>query len=199
MSTSFRWIASSSLLVAAAGSLFACVGDDGAQLPSVDGGLLVPDSSTPHADATAPGTDSGPANDAAPESDAGAVDSGPQPVTVRVVANGAPESGATIVFQDATGAVVTSGTTDATGSVTQLVTAGTQVTAVLGTAASPNLLTIEGVEPGDAITFVDTSAPSYVSAEFNVVAPTPTWDAASTYENAYAGGAAPIRSSTRSI
>jgi hypothetical protein len=82
-------------------------------------------------------------------------------VQVVVVTASGPESGVTVVFSDATGALVATGTTDATGSVTQDVAAGSQVTALFNTSNGPNLVTIVGVKPGDVLKLVD--GPVYVN------------------------------------
>jgi hypothetical protein len=86
------------------------------------------------------------------------VEAGPQPVTVVVTNAAGPEQGVPVVFQQATGAVIASATTNAAGIATQLQPAGVQVTIVLGTAAAPSLFTIEQVAPGDTLAVYDPSA-----------------------------------------
>jgi hypothetical protein len=77
---------------------------------------------------------------------------------VVVTTDSGPESGVTIVVQDATGAVVTSGKTDATGRVTfPTVAANSQMTAVLGPSTTASLVTVVGVQPGDVIPVFDTT------------------------------------------
>ena len=163
--------------------------------PGPDSGALDDsgeDSALPTPDATMPSVDSGPGDagkdtatapvDAADAADARAdavVDAGPLPVTVTVLLGAAPEPGVAVVFQDATGAVLSTATTDATGTVSQLVASGSQVTAVLGTATFPNLVTIQDVVPGDTLTLVD-EVPSSASNSNSVTVtlPAATWDAA---------------------
>jgi hypothetical protein len=82
----------------------------------------------------------------------------PLPVTVIVLGPSGPEAGKTIVFSDATGAIVTTGTTDASGTVVQRLGTASQVTALLGTTDVPQLLTVVGVQPGDTLTAPDGAA-----------------------------------------
>jgi hypothetical protein len=166
----------------------ACVASTNPSAPGDDAGPLPgEDSGTPGTDATAPGGDSG--SDAGPvDSGADSADAAPAPLTLTVLSGGLPESGVLVVFQDATGAVVSTATTDATGTVSQLVVAGSQLTAALGTAASPRLVTVQSVEPGDAITLVDTASAGTTPDEpVLVTAPAPPWDASGTVANVNAG------------
>jgi hypothetical protein len=82
------------------------------------------------------------------------------PVTVTVLTTlGLPEPGVMVVFDDASGNYLSSAPTDAAGRVVQQVATGTQITALFGSqAATLQLLTWIGVEPGDALTAVDTTA-----------------------------------------
>ncbi len=115
----------------------------------------VTDTSAPPPDATAP--DAAPLDAGAPDAP---VDAGPLPVTLLVVdTSGHPEPGVTVVFSDASGAVLSSTTTGNAGTVSQVVAAGSQVTALFGSAAAPSLLTIVAVAPGDTLTVVDTTVP----------------------------------------
>jgi hypothetical protein len=150
---------------------FACGGHDAEQLPpSVDGGGLLNaiapvDASL--ADAVAVDSAEGAADSAASVADVGSPDSAPAsgPVTIVVLIQGAPEPGVTIVFSDASGAIVVTATTDANGKATQVLLAGGQVTAVLGT--PPYYVrnqTITAVEPGDYLT-VNDFPPVAVQAE----------------------------------
>jgi hypothetical protein len=86
------------------------------------------------------------------------VDAGPAPVTVAVSSALGPEQGVTVVFQDATGAILSSGTTDATGTASGGVPAGGQATVLLGTSLAPAAYTIQGVAPGDTLAVYDTSS-----------------------------------------
>jgi hypothetical protein len=154
---------------------------------SEDSGSVAP----PGQDATLPTADAGDAG-TTPTPDGNveaAVDAGPLPITVTVVLpSGAPESGIVVAFQSAAGAVVTTATTGLTGTVVELVAAGSQVTAALGTAASPSLVTIQDVAPGDALTIVDNSGSSMPSSEIvNITLPPETWDAASTGVELHSG------------
>jgi hypothetical protein len=95
--------------------------------------------------------------DAMPESSTAVdapVEAGPLPVVVTVAGALGPEQGISVVWGDATGAVVATTTTDATGS-TSMLASGGMVTALLGTPSSPSLYTITGVEPGDSLVIVD--------------------------------------------
>jgi hypothetical protein len=148
-------------------ALLACFGSTNNELPPENGGGL-PDASS-ITDATVPDGASTPTPDASP-GDAGAppVDAGTTPdaaeaatlppvVTVLVESAGGPESGKTIVFSDSTGALIATDTTNALGVAAEAVPANSQVTAILGTADAPNLVTVTGVQPGDQLTAIDTS------------------------------------------
>jgi hypothetical protein len=106
---------------------------------------------------------------------------------VTVLLGSAPEPGIAVAFQDATGVVTATATTDALGQVSQLVTAGSQVTVAFGTATSPSLVTIQDVSPGDVLTFVDGSSQSTSDETVAPTLPAPTWDAAGSSETVYAG------------
>jgi hypothetical protein len=98
------------------------------------------------------------AADGAKSPDGATNDGGPGPVTVTVVTPSGPESGVTVVFQSAAGTVITSAVTGSSGSVTETVPSGSEITAILGTAIAPSLVTIMAVEPGDSLTVLDTTA-----------------------------------------
>jgi hypothetical protein len=169
-------------------------GDDAGGLPAEDGAAPLPDATTGGSDSA---TDAAPTHDAtapldgSPVGDAGTdapVDAAPQPLVLHVTQNGAPESGVAVVFQDATGNVLSNTTTDATGSVSQLVTAGSQVTVIMGTATLPNVVTVQAVEPGDVLTFLDDAQAVTIPSEYlDVTLPAETWDAASATTYLYAG------------
>jgi hypothetical protein len=93
-----------------------------------------------------------PLPDAAAEA---AIEAGPPVVTVVVHSALGPEQNVTVVFQDASGAVLSTGVTSAIGSASALVPAGSQVTAVMGSAGQPVLTTIQGVSPGDVLAVYD--------------------------------------------
>jgi len=110
-------------------------------------------------------------------------DAGPTSVTVTVIGALGPESGISVVWGDATGAIVTTTTTGAAGSTTLVVadsgTSGGMITALLGTASSPSLYTITGIEAGDALVIVDygsiTNLPGGTSVDLTAVpSPLPT-------------------------
>jgi hypothetical protein len=132
---------------------FGCAGDD--TNPAVpDAG---PSGSTASQDATVPpssgdaGAGDGSSN---VETDAGPL------VTMTVVdSSGSPEALVPVVFSGATGALVGASATDATGAASGLVPAGGSVTVLFGTAATPTLVTIFGVQPGDQLSAVDVSGP----------------------------------------
>jgi hypothetical protein len=168
-------------LLILAGAPFAC-GSSGDLSPTgtPDAGFVGSgDSGVQSPDATAPSTDGGVAP--SPLADGGVdADASPDagPLTVHVTSGGAPEPGTPIVFHDATGAVLSSATTDATGSVTQMMVPGGQVTAILGTLEDPSPVTVQEVQPGDTITFV--AAPPFSSdivGFFTVELPAGIWDA----------------------
>ena len=121
------------------------------------------------------------------DASATAIDAGPLPVTVTVFAGGAPEPGVLVAFQDATGAVLGSSKTDAKGTVSRVVTAGSQVSVMLGTPGSGSLAlyTYVGVEPGDALSVVDPG--SYGSATATLTALPPSPPPAASYFEAYVG------------
>ena len=118
---------------------------DGATLPSLDlpDAAALPDvvlfSNTP------PVVDAGP-----PDAPA------PLPVKVTVVSDLGPEAGVSLVVSDVAGNILSMAITDATGSAEIPVASGASITAVLG--QSPfEFVTYMGVEPGDALTVIDTT------------------------------------------
>ena len=92
--------------------------------------------------------------DAAEEPDAMAPapgpDAMPEPITARVLMNGAPASGVPVIFHDGQGAVVHSATSDLDGRASFLLPEGGMVT-VLGGNRSAH--TIAGARPGETLTF----------------------------------------------
>jgi hypothetical protein len=130
-----------------------CAGDD-TNPPAPDSGSSgVQDGSATDATVSPPQIDGGGGDGASSV----AADGG-SPVTVAVVdSNGSPEANVTVVFGDATGAVLGVGVTDATGAVSGLVSAGGEVTVLLGTTSTPTLVTTFGVEPGDQLSAIDVS------------------------------------------
>ena len=194
----FAWFAVPPVAILGLASLpLACFSSDASPPAVDDASTPVPpdDSGLPTGqDATVPTIDSG-SSDAGADTattPADAADGAPAPVTVKVLLGAAPESEVLVVFQDATGAVLSSATTDATGTVSRIVAAGSQVTAALGTAQSPNLVTVEDVEPGDTLTLLDlpTTNPPNSQEDVAVTLPATTWDGetANVYVNAGACG-----------
>src|SRR5579859_450660 len=93
------------------------------------------------------------AREAAPEAEAGGVR-----VVVSSVAGAEP--GVQVIVQDATGNVISTGTTDAAGAFSQSpIASGSQVTVLLGSPTAASILTIEGVEPGDTLPVFDATLP----------------------------------------
>ena len=114
------------------------------------------------------------------------VDSPPQPVTMTVVTPTGPKQGITVVFEDATGTVLATVVTDATGKASHVVPAGSQVTVLIGSPTSPQITTIAGVAPGDMLTALDTTSAAAPTVSLDAV---PTWtaDAGAANYAVYAG------------
>jgi len=133
--------------------------------------------------------------DAAPEvatgadaSDASETDAGV--VSILVFGASGPEQGVSIVFGDATGAVVgASATTGINGVLNQPLPSGaTMITALLGTAANPAPYTVMGVQVGDLIVVPDfASLLPYESGFLDVTALPASPPANATGYNVYAG------------
>ncbi len=104
----------------------------------------------------------------AAEAEASVVEAGPSFVTVVIMSDLGPEPGVSVVFQDGTTGAMTTVSTDANGRATQVVGAGSQVTAVLGTAENIELVTIEGVMPGDVLTAHDATATPFANAAVSI-------------------------------
>jgi hypothetical protein len=122
----------------------------------IDATLSGLDGSTPDgsgSDGSTPVADLDAGHDAADAGETGTVQ-------VIVLSTDVPEQGVTLVFSDATGALVTTAVTDAQGSVVQAIAAGAQVTALLATREAPDLVTVTGVKPGDVLKFHDGPFPS---------------------------------------
>ncbi len=119
----------------------------------------------------APGPEAGPdvvdaANEMTPPPQDASVDvpvvndaseAAPGAVAITVFGASGPEQGVTIVYGDATGAVVgTPATTNAAGMVDEALPAGaTMITALLGNANNPSPYTVMGVQAGDTILVPD--------------------------------------------
>ena len=139
---------------------------------SVSGGgtFTLPDASV------LPIADAAPTLDAGSEPDADA-DAGPATTaTVQVAtATKLPEQNVKVVFYDATGHALGTETTDATGKATHTIAPGGSITAVFGSASQPSLVSILGVEPGDALTVLDPAR--IFNVTFAVTAPALPTDA----------------------
>lgn len=127
----------------AAAFAFACEDD-----PSSNPGTQFPeagafDSSPPDYDGAVP-----PQNDAAPD----VVDT-PKPATVLVTGARGPQSGVTVVFHDALGAVVATKQTGADGKASQL-PAPAMATVVFDLEFRKELFTVTGIQPGDELPVV---------------------------------------------
>jgi hypothetical protein len=168
MRAAVKWAAHAGLPVL----VLACFGSSAgppapdAAMETDDGGAL---------DATTPPGPDGSAPEAAPAGDSSAPDvyadtyvaeaappeasvmASPTMVTVVVRSALGPEQGVTVVFDDASGNVLATATTDALGGAAQTVPAGSQVTVVMGTYLAPQLATIQSVAPGDLLAFYDAS------------------------------------------
>lgn len=154
------------LLASLPATALACFGSSSGgstnpNLPPLDASTF--DGSVEDAPADAPVADA--AHDATHETST--PEAGTGPVTVKVLAVTGPEQGVAIVFGDATGAVMSSTSTDATGSASGTVPpGGGQVTVLTGPAAYPWLLTYTGVMPGETLNVIDPT--QYVSSAVNV-------------------------------
>jgi hypothetical protein len=102
------------------------------------------------------------------QAEASVVEAGPSFVTVVIMSDLGPEPGVSIVFQDGITSAMTTVLTDANGRATQVVGAGSQVTAVLGTSENIELVTIEGVMPGDVLTAHDATASPFANAAVSI-------------------------------
>ncbi len=138
-------------------TVVACSGDDAVHSPATDGGSPSPEAGSGAPDAVG---DTG-------SVDAGSVDTGldaSAPVTMTTVTRaGDPVANVTLVLHDANGAVVGTQTTDATGHASWISPA-TSVTALFvtpGAVVGGDLyaaVTIVGIEPGDVLQAIDTTA-----------------------------------------
>jgi hypothetical protein len=124
------------------------------------------------ADAADDPVDGAVAADAGPDADAAP----PSPVTMNVTLGGAPEPGVLVVFNDAQGAILSSGTTDATGAFAAIVPSGSQVTVVFVN-TGVRIETVTGLEPGDVLHATDL-APRSVTLDIDSIPDNPPADAA---------------------
>ena len=145
------WLAlpvpSLAVLCAAACSSAQSTSDGGVDHKGLDGAVVV-EASTDGSEADAARADASDAADGA-TADAGA------PVSITVSSAAGPEPNVLIVNDDASGAYVATYSTGPSGTFWGPLPASSMVTILLGTVAHPALHTIVGVQPGDAITLVD--------------------------------------------
>jgi len=92
-------------------------------------------------------------------------ESGTQPARVLVLGASGPESGKTVVFEDSTGAVIDTATTDALGRAARQIAPGTQVTVLFGDATAPAAVTYVAAQPGDLLVALDPSVAYGPSAD----------------------------------
>jgi hypothetical protein len=98
-----------------------------------------------------------------------AAEAGPPELTVLVTDATGPESDVPVVVQDVDGNVLASGATGADGVfMLASVTAGSQVTAVMGPLTAPVLVTVQGIEPGDVIPIADPTLPGGFSETVSI-------------------------------
>ena len=105
------------------------------------------------------------------------VEAGPQPITVVVVGNSGPESGISVVWGDATGAVVGNAVQTTNGTATTLLPNVTMATVLIGTPGNPSLYTAMGLQPGNTVYFADTSSSSTPTVNVTALPPSPPFDA----------------------
>lgn len=100
--------------------------------------------------------------------EAAPMEAGPTTVSVIVVDDRGPEPGVNVVFQDANGNPLTSATTDANGRVTAAAPDGSQVTVLLGSQLNVQVVTFEGVAPGDVLTAHDATDTTFANAQVSL-------------------------------
>jgi len=140
--------------------------------PSFDSSM--PESEAPEASQDAP-AETSPIVDSGVDAvkDVVSEPSGP-PVTVTVVSASGAEMGVLVVFQDDTGNVLGTPTTDANGTAAVVVPAGSSVTVVSGSPSAANLYTVLDVTPGMSFVVPDwSSAPSPTVQLTSVPSPSP--------------------------
>jgi hypothetical protein len=122
------------------------------------------------------GTDAG--VDASPAvvdaADGATIDAPLSPIVVTITGPTGPESGISVVFHDPSGTQLGVATTDATGTVSMLVPAGSMATAIFGTPDQSTLVSIAAVQPGDVIALVDPTVTSSFSASPTIHLPDST-------------------------
>jgi hypothetical protein len=110
----------------------------------------------------------------APTSPEAAVEAGAGGLGVVVSNASGPEPNVVVVLQDATGAVVTTSTTDAAGRfAAPTITSGSQITFLFGTQAAASILTIQGLQPGDVIPVFDPNEAGSYPATIQSLPPNP--------------------------
>lgn len=132
--------------LASVAALVACEDDSGTPNPGTfdpDSGTYTPPDASSQ-DASVPG-------DAGTDATTDAEPPAPTDVTIHVASTSGPAAGVTIVFHDASGAVVGTAKTDATGTAKSSGATPAQVTALLGRGSARNLLTWTNVAAGDEL------------------------------------------------
>lgn len=142
-------------LIAAGLSVVACNPTDEetpTDTSTTDGGEVA-DSSVELTDSGTPADGSTTTDDASPDTGVA-----PTEIEITVLSDNTPVSGATVVFNDATGAITSTMLTDAMGKITKAITGGETVTVANGAIVadggvgpSPDLVTIMAVKPGDKL------------------------------------------------
>jgi hypothetical protein len=136
----------------------------------------VPDAAMPESDATVAESGSPDARGTvdAPADVATGVEASSGGLTVVVSGAAGPEPGITAILQDATGAVVTSMPTDASGRFVQsTIASGSQLTLLFGSPAAAHLLTIQALQPGDSLAIYDPSDPGQFAASIQSIPANP--------------------------
>jgi hypothetical protein len=103
--------------------------------------------------------------------DGATIDAPLSPVTMTITGPTGPESGVSVVFHDPFGTQLGVATTDATGTVSMLVPAGSMATAIFGTPDQSTLVSIAAVQPGDVIALVDPTQQASFSAQLSAIMP----------------------------
>lgn len=159
--------------LAAIAALVACEDDSGTPNPGTfdpDSGTYTPPDASSQ-DANVPQGDASP--DATTDAEPPATD-----VTVHVTNGKGPAANVTIVYHDASGAVIGTSKTDATGTAKSTGATPAQVTALLGRGSAKNLLTWTSVAAGDELFANDVDGGEEAAPNLDVTLPGP-------YANAY--------------
>ncbi len=107
----------------------------------------------------------------------GAVADAGTPVTVTVIGGAGYEAGVLVIFEDASGTVLGTPTTGASGTASLVVPAGSLVTVVIGPASAPVLYTVLGLQPGQQVPVQDWSSFVAPTLEVTAIPSSPVFDA----------------------